>query len=35
MKVLEDLMREVDNVIKRRAPQASRKYNKITHSLRI
>lgn len=34
MKVIEEIMREVDLEIMRRSPHAQRKYNKITESLR-
>lgn len=34
MKVIEDILREVDMEVLRKAPHAQRKYNKITESLR-
>ena len=34
MRIIEDILKEVDIEIKRIAPHAQRKYNKITDSLR-
>lgn len=35
MKVIEDILKEVDQEVLRKAPHAQRKYNKITETLRV